>query len=117
MLRETAINAGLLSVYSLFRVSVRPRGLRPDSAGCRSMSTPVDTQRLARVLIISESGAFDRDWIESLTGRAEVRVVPTVQEALAVLRDEPYDLTLCASSQLPPLAQAAATAQTQKTLE
>src|SRR5262245_44614761 len=81
------------------------------------MSTPVDTQRLSRVLVISESGAVDRDWVESLAGRADVRVVATIQEALAVLRDEPFDLTLCATNQLLPLSQAAAAAQTQKTLE
>lgn len=67
--------------------------------------------------MISETGAVDRDWVESLAGRAEVRVVSTIAEALAVVRDEPFDLTLCATSQLIPLSQAAASAQTQKTLE
>jgi len=83
----------------------------------RRMSTPVETQRLARVLVISETGAVDRDWVESLAGRAEVRVVATVEDALAIARDEPFDLTLCAADQLLPLSQAPAAAQTQRTLE
>src|SRR5262245_42365045 len=81
------------------------------------MSTPVDTQRLARVLVISESGAVDRDWVESLAGCAEVRVVPTIADALAAMRDERCDLPLCATAQLPPRSQATATAQNQKPLE
>lgn len=70
-----------------------------------------------RVLVLPDAGGLAQEWLPLLGERGSVRLVTTVEEALAALREERFDLILSGGSQWLPLACAAGREQGENILE
>lgn len=80
------------------------------------MATSPSAPTHRRILLFMESQAA-AEWLPVLREWAEVRVVTTLAQAQAALREQPFDVVLCPSAELLPLTSAAGRDQARMILD
>jgi CheY-like chemotaxis protein/GAF domain-containing protein len=81
------------------------------------MATQPATGPTHRILVLADTAGIAEGLLSALQSYGQVHITRTVEEAVAALRNEPFDLVLAGSTELLPLTRAAAHERAGRILE